>query len=448
MHPHGARLRAGSATEDVTPAEPVPLAGYGAREGRSTGIDDRLSSTALVLDDGAVTVALVSVDLLNVSRELTSGVRGALERDGVALDELLLAATHTHAGPYVPARALDASPVLGTDEDVSGTVADLERGIVRSVERAYERLEPAQIRVGRAREDDVQHNRRASGGVGGNVRLPHGPVDPEVTVLLVEPSSGTPTVVYNFACHPVCTTGDESLVSADWPGYARRCIDDELGGARVLYLNGAAADINPRGATESRSHDGVYEYMDRVGTQVGDAVVRALEAADSPGATTIERAPIRTDAADVCLPVKSTPPAETIREHVGVLEERLEALERDGDETGYAKVNWDRRYARELLAIAEWDARRLPTRLPYVEVGDVGVLGMPGEVFARHGLRLKDHSHAETLLPAGYVGGYVGYVPTLSDLENGGYEVRTAKVAPEAIVEFREAARSLVGENN
>lgn len=441
MFPHEARLHAGGATEDVTPTEPVPLSGYGARDGRSTGVHDRLAATALVLDDGAVTVAVASVDLLNVSRELTRRVRRALEADGVDLDQLVLAATHTHAGPYVPARALAVSPVLGPDSDVSGAVEAVERGIVRAVTRAFERREPAALRVGRAREPDVPVNRRAAGGVAGNVRVPHGPVDPEVTTLLVETASGDRTVLYNFACHPVCTTPEETLVSADWPGAARQRVEAELGDVRVLFVNGAAGDINPAGASEPRSGEAVYEFVEHVGTRVGDAVVAAVEdAADA----TLERAPIDVREAEVRFPVKDTPPAETIRDRIETLEERLER--RDRAEEGHDATTAELQHARELLAVAEWDATSLPNRLPYLEIGELGLLGMPGEVHARHGRRLKRRARVETLVLAGYANDYVGYVPALSDLEHVGYEVRTMKIAPEAIAEFRDAALGLVGD--
>lgn len=444
MFAHEARLRAGSATTDVTPDGPVAMSGYGAREGPSTGAHDPLYAAALVLDDGATTVGIASVDLLNVSREFTERVRAALAGDGVDFDALLIAATHTHAGPYLPARALDVSPPLRAEEDVSETVRAIERGVARALERAAARLEPATVRVGRDRADDVPRNRRAAGGVGGNVRMPHGPVDPTVTALLVETTSGAETVVYNFACHPVCTTAGETRLSADWPGYARTRIEEARDGATVLFLNGAAGDINPSGLRAGRAGDAVYEAMDRIGTRVGDAVVQAIAGADGE-TDPVARSPIRVDEAEVRFPVKRAPPAETIRARIDNLDEQLERLDPAEDEAGYRAVSRNRQYASELLAIAEWDATCLPNRLPYVEFGDVGVLGMPGEVHAAHGIRLRERSRAASLLLAGYANDYVGYLPTLDELENVGYEVRTMKLAPDAIVEFRRAALELVG---
>lgn len=100
-------LHAGSAEVEITPKDAVPMSGYGVRTDRSTGTNDPLKAIALVLDDGSTMTGIVSVDLLNVSRPLVSGVEDRLAADGIVLDELILAATHTHGGPYVPAPIID-----------------------------------------------------------------------------------------------------------------------------------------------------------------------------------------------------------------------------------------------------------------------------------------------------------------------------------------------------
>ncbi|WP_255171505.1 neutral/alkaline non-lysosomal ceramidase N-terminal domain-containing protein [Natrononativus amylolyticus] len=444
MPAHEARLRAGSASTDITPEEPVVMSGYGAREGRSTGVHDPLFAAALVLDDGTSTVGVASVDVLNVSREFTNRVRTALASAGVDLDSIVVAATHTHAGPYLPARALDVSPPLRATADVSETVSRIEEAVVETFRRAHAALEPAAVHTATDSEGAVQENRRAAGGVGGNVRVPHGPVDPNVTAVLVETVSGAETVLYNFACHPVCATARETHLSADWPGVARERVREVRPGATVLFLNGAAGDVNPAGLRPGRSRAEAYEAMERVGGRVGDAVVRALEGAE-PAADGASRAPIFVDEAELRLPVKRTPPVETLEARIDDLDDRIERLEADGETVGAEKLAWDRQYATELLAIARWDATCLPNRLPYFEIGTIGVLGMPGEVHTAHGLRFKSAARAESLLLAGYANDYVGYLPPLADLENVGYEVRTAKLSPEAVLEFRREALGLVG---
>lgn len=443
MPAHEARVRAGVATVDITPETSVVMSGYGGREGRSTGVNDPLYATALVLEDGAVRVGIVAVDLLNVSRELTTRLRRSLAADGVALDELVVAASHTHAGPYVPARALDVSPALRTDEDVSEPAAAIKEGIRQAVVEAAADPSPARLTRGRTEVADVAENRRARGGVGGNVRIPDGEIDPEVGAVRLGTDDGEEAILYNFACHPVCTTGAETLLSADWPGYARMHIQEEFPDAHVLFLNGASGDINP-GTTDGGRGDGdPYAFMDEVGGRVGAGVVDAL---DDPthGSDGHAQASIRTDVSQATFPLKRTPEPAALREHVSDLERELAALREAGDERGAREVRFRLQGARETLAVAEWDATSLPSRLTYVELGELGLLGLPGEVHVEHGFRFKARAGVDQLFPVTYADDYVGYIPTLDDLPSVGYEVRTMKLAPDAIVEFREAAGELL----
>ena len=434
------RLQAGSATADVTPDDPVPLSGYGARDGPSEGVHDPIAARSLVVTDGDRTVAVVSVDLLNVSRELVADVRGDLADEGVGVDEILLAATHTHGAPYLPSRTFDAFPGLRVDDDVSDYVALVRDGIVESVRTAHERLEPATIRVGRAENDRAAVNRRAAGGVSGNVRMPHGPVDPELVVLLVETVSGDETVVFNYACHPVCTTPNEQLVTADWPGYVYDRVAEERG-ARAIFLNGAAGDVNPAGKPDDASGDAVYAYMERIGNSVADTVLEAAD--DAERASPVQATPLRTRREDLRLPVRSTPPRDRLVERVEELEQTLDGMPPSCDaERG--RVWEDLKYVQGLLAVADWDATHVPTPIQSVELGNVGLVGMPGEPLVAYGLELKEAATVETLCPVGYVGEWVGYLPQLSDLDNGGYEVRMTRVSPEGLVEFREAVLDLV----
>lgn len=422
------------------------MSGYGAREGRSTGVHDPLLAAALVVSDGATTVGVVSVDLLNVSERLVRRVREHLDESGVALDELVVAATHTHAGPHVPAPALEMEPLLRVDADeralVDDVEADLAAGVAAAVERAHGRRESATLRVGTTTLDGVQHNRRASGGVGGNVRMPTGEVDPSLDALVVETRSGREAVAYGFACHPVCTTPDETRLSADWPGYARRRVREERPDADVLFFNGAAGDINPRGSDEAREDDAVYEYTERVGETVGDAVGRAIADAESRR----DRAdpPVVAARRSLALPLKRVPSVDRLDTRLDDLRGRMDDCEAAGDRVGLERTEWDYWYVRTLRGIAEWGARSLPAPLPYVEVGGVGLVGVPGEAFAEHGRRLKTAATADVLLPVGYANGYVGYLPTLAEFENGGYEVRSGKVSVEGVLALRRAALDLV----
>ena len=110
-------LLAGAARVDITPPPGQPMAGfpmiqtktpgapadmsdYFGRQGVAAGVHDPLYARALVLDDGQRAIAIVAVDLVVVTADFTAAIRNAVhEAIGIQPDHLMIAASHTHAGP-------------------------------------------------------------------------------------------------------------------------------------------------------------------------------------------------------------------------------------------------------------------------------------------------------------------------------------------------------------
>jgi len=79
-----ASITAGSI--DITPREPVPLAGFTDRTGPSRGVADPLELNALLLRTPHASFAILSADLLFVTEDLKRRVAAAL-RDHLPLDD-------------------------------------------------------------------------------------------------------------------------------------------------------------------------------------------------------------------------------------------------------------------------------------------------------------------------------------------------------------------------
>jgi len=58
-------------------------------------------------------------------------------------------------------------------------------------------------------------------------------------------------------------------------------------------------------------------------------------------------------------------------------------------------------------------------------IGEVAVIGLPGEPFVDIGLAIKSKSPFKYTLICGNANGYAGHIPLESHFKNGGYEVRT-----------------------
>jgi hypothetical protein len=67
-----------------------------------------------------------------------------------------------------------------------------------------------------------------------------------------------------------------------------------------------------------------------------------------------------------------------------------------------------------------------PTLLQAMCIGDIGLVGLPGEIFCEYGLQIKAFSPFKVTMPIELANGYLGYHPTDQALKEGSYETWTA----------------------
>jgi hypothetical protein len=71
----------------------------------------------------------------------------------------------------------------------------------------------------------------------------------------------------------------------------------------------------------------------------------------------------------------------------------------------------------------------MATNMSITALGDIAIVGIPGEPFVEFGLALKGNRYPAHTLVAGYCNDLIGYLPTRDAYGEGGYEVATARVA-------------------
>jgi hypothetical protein len=222
-------FRAGTSAVDITPSWPVPLGGFGARQGRlCEGVHDRVFARALWLDDGSTRVVVIATDLIGTSRELRDAVRKRLGDVSV-----ILAATHTHSGPggllrYPddPLAKLLITPAMGAfDPKYHESCVD------RLVEAATKARDAArEARPGFASVDALEftRNRRAEHYEGAP------PVDPALGAFFLDDRPA----MLNYTAHGTVLGAKNVRISADWCGPLAAKLD-------CLVTNGAEGDIAP-----------------------------------------------------------------------------------------------------------------------------------------------------------------------------------------------------------
>lgn len=432
-------LSAGFSKVCISPPIGAPLAGFAARQGVSQGIHDDLFARALVLENGGTAVALVSVDLLALSGDFVKRVRERIQgRTGLDPASVMIASTHTHAGPVT------ITTFFNPEESVDSAYMDsLAGAIEQSVAQARHSLFPARLGVGVTRVDGVGVNRRSPD---------QRPIDEQVGIIRIDDLNRcTRAVLINYSCHPTVLGPDNLLVTGDFPNFAVGQLERSLGSdAFAMFVNGTQGNIS-MGHSSELSAIGVitpgrtFERAAKLGHLLADATLVALK-----NITTSDEPALIALTIPVNLPMKKYPPLEEAVRSLTDADALLAKLTAEGapleqimpakTQRLYASITTF--YAREALDLPDG---HLPIELQAFRIGDAAFVAIPGEVFVEIGLSLKQQLPHMTFV-VGIANGYIGYVPTREAYAAGGYEVVSSKCQADAADVLIERVGSLTAQ--
>jgi len=405
-------LRAGFARADLTPSMGMEIPG-GFAKNFNKGIHDPLWVEAAYFSNETVRLAVVGVDLINISKEIVEESRKLAEaRCGIPSANILIGASHTHnGGPVENCWAVEKDPAY------CKMVAER---IAEAVTKAGETAVEARIGGGLGQEDGVSYNRRFRmkdgtirthpGKMNPDIVAPAGPMDPDVAVIAAEDLNGKPLgCIVNFACHG--TTLGGSMVSADWIYPLRQTIRGGLGADMgVVFLNGACGDVTQVDNRNPRPAEFGEAWARRIGMSVGSVALNVLAKAEF--------------AADAPLAVRSETLALPIRD-LGNSDEELVKREAPGIGLGTG----DEVYLKEAALVREMKAKSptVDVELLTMRIGSAAIASNPAELFCQFGINIKHASPWKPTMVVELANGCCGYVGTPEAFLGGGYEVRTAR---------------------
>jgi hypothetical protein len=231
--------------------------------------------------------------------------------------------------------------------------------------------------------------------------------DDELTITRIDTLDGKPlAVLVNFTAHPTFMSENEMLFSGDWPGHLQRALEAVIGqNVTVMYYNGAQGDQSP--VSRPESGESRWERSERYGTDL------ALVAADA----------WRT------IPTQRDVPFDFHR-HAFDLPKRQwhpDFMSTGGAEYGLSEAIMD-----DVLAAMS------PTQTTsgVLQLGELLIVGIPGEMAAGLGLQIKSDAKAITGAKHPVIGGlaneWIGYILTADEYTSGGgYEASMSFYGPE-----------------
>jgi hypothetical protein len=323
-------------------------------------------------------------------------LRKLYERWGLDESRVIFHATHTHSGPQTTIRF---TPSLGKPD--SDYIQMLESTLLEGIEMASRSIEPVFVERGTGVCQIGIHRRRL---VGGKIRMapnPGGPIDPEVNVIRFRTEGGNvKALLVHYACHP--TTTADNYVSSEFPGVAMELVENAMGeNAVAAFLQGCCGDIRPALIRKGRFYRGSDNEVCEFGTMLAAQVLSVLES------SMVSLAPCRLAGkkTSIRIPFQKLPSKAD-----------LEAKKHHGTVIG--------EWSRLLLNEPERIQPDIPLELTLLEIADgLSLLAMNAEIVVEYGLFIK-RQFAGSVLPVPYSNGMIGYVPTATQVRDGGYEVK------------------------
>lgn len=391
-------MNLGTSQLDITPKPGVELSGFAARIQPSTGVLDPLFAKALYLLCDKARLLWIHCDLIGFDREMVQSFRRWAKQElGLEENQVILSATHTHAGPCTIHLREAGEHDAGYVEFLMARLQQVARDAVNHTEKCE--LITAEGRLNLA----VDRRKTASSHT-----------DPRVAALGFRRGDGTfAAAVVNYAMHPVALGPSNRMISADMSGQAALALVEQLPGKPVVLItNGACANLNPP------AENVAFAQVQKWGRLIADAVSALLTNAKSPEAPNLMVA-----RRVVPLPLEVLD-ADGINRFADKALLDAEPLAQWGDKYRRVVEYWRTTLLKNGHASshAHHEAELFGMRL-----NGVILVGANAEVFSEFTDLLRQHSDRNIYL-IGYANGDVGYLPTRAAYAEGGYEVEVAHI--------------------
>ncbi len=399
---------------DITPEFPVFLRGYGARNCMSKGIEERIEAGIMILEQEKKRHLLITVDSLGMDIKTCERIYSDLEKAcGFNKKNTFLCCSHTHFAPGVnefyvtfPGGELE----LGKHEGGEKYYGFWLDKIIRAIKQAEKNIEKVQLEETVIPVSSLSFNRRTisrdTGKVITNYTWPMGKaddydfqtVDTQFNVWRFKAGDTLKAIIGRFSCHPVTGGKEMYAVSADYPGYFQKYVEEyfECPG---FFILGSAGDVVPiqRNGTARRD--------------IGLVLATALRLAER---TFTKADDFILDEKVVYVPLRlrvkcSRKNADKLWN--AALEKAKKCNEYDD------KFDW-LTYKYNFVNTYPEDTVQIPLRL--MRLGSKVLVGMPFEVLTEIGLKLRE-ACPEAVLTS-ITGGYDGYLPLAKEYKRGGYE--------------------------
>ena len=338
-----------------------------------------LSARAMAIRDGKSTVVIAGIDVCGFDYAFTQSIKQEIsQRRAIPVEAILINASHTHFAPVTQKWLTWGKQNQLPDSLYLYQV--VRKGIIQAIEEALDSMKPSCLYFGRDTAD-IGYNR--------SLKKEVAVYDNTVDVLKVTSTDGKiKSILFLTGCHPVYTdpTSGHYTLTANYPGYTRTLLEEKTGAANTIFLQGCAADIDPKAPFKTS------------GAQLADGVMRALDKKMSP---VKGRITFGTDSLQIPTNPWTKKDIETFKEaNVG----------KTGDYMTERNVYWSD------IMLDYCEKGDMPAYMPiYIQtlnIGDWKLIGLSREVTTEYGMAIRKIWPDKKISVAAYTNDVSSYLAT------------------------------------
>jgi hypothetical protein len=448
-----AGLQAGAASVKINPPLGLKKGGFRLFAGPITSIDDDMELQILVLRSKGQGVAIIASDIGNAVPEEATEIRELVaEILNIPRAHVMFNYSHNHSSPTLPAN--NGNATLPDDYlEQKKYYAYLLEQVAECARSAQNLLRDARIACAWGDAALNVYRREWNNGqdILGEV-LDHD-VDSSVGVIRVDDLSGKAiATMFRYSCHPVVNGAVSPTLSADFPGPARRLVEEKVGGVG-LFLQGCGGNINPKVGIGYEVD--CSETVQRVGTALGAEVVKIALGINThreqkervtlngipnilfkPWSPITEHPDIVLSGSEEVVPFRYSPlPAKEV-----IVAEEAKWRKEIEDRIARGALSWEIRAARTVHAWTASVVERVEEKDPTCDfmahalrIGDIVLVGLGVEAFYQTGEQIKANSPWENTFVLGYTNGTIMYLPRAEDFPPGGWKWPNTYALPDLL---------------
>jgi hypothetical protein len=421
-------LKAGFSRVDVTPPLGSSLEGYFTPR-HAKGVLDPLYLNALALSVGENRAVIITADFemmrmtyMDIARKKIS------ERVGIPENNIMISTLHPHTS--IAVRDTKGNNIL---ED-RAYIDMLYRKFCDVAEMAINDMADAELSFGiEETSEKIAFIRRYLMKDGSYVTnpinrmsevvRPYRDADNNVRLCKFKREGKKDIALVNFSTHPDVIGGE--YISADWPGFVRRFVEEDIEGTHCLLINGVEGDSNHYDFTSELKSG--YEHSRHMGRVIADTVIRLWDKT--------EEVKVEKLSSDVEVILNKTR-TDGIDDYEWALK-----VYNDPNKSSYtaAELATSSRVVRLTSAPI---FQKIPVTV--INLGKIGIVGFGGEPFTQYGDDIRARASDRIIICACCTNGGEGYLPTTEAFLEGGYEASASPFSPNLEEQCLESAVKLL----